>query len=412
MALLPRTLANGCVVCLVLRDYGPSNFGAIVSDNGGGCEKGRNLVLDDFPHMIEHRYMMHGFALTMGSVFGHKLAIGILKKCKAIVTTVTSGQKLTNWLRAQIADLKKTAAYKHLAWLVQAATTRFTSVYNCMRSVLHLEIALRNVVSNNRQQLTNRDASERQKALVKVVEDRAFWSDLAVLTPVAKPFNKEVSCTSHKWDSLGLVLAPTGMASGRRSLTRPHRAEAELEAASEATGGIVPMVTDQRAGACRLLYTVSKMGLVRSHNRVSPPEDEEFKPKEVKDPGPSKQRSKVDDTDMGPLEVSDLDLYRACNPAPSAQQSATRTEEELEASLTAARELEAEEDMRFVANAETFTQMMLNIELEYDLASPIWEGEYVTMDTAPEIPALGQEDDAVPLDVDRDDLFAKLTQGM
>ncbi|KAL0022347.1 hypothetical protein WJX77_002773 [Trebouxia sp. C0004] len=133
---------------------------------------------------------------------------------------------------------------------------------------------------------------------------------------------------------------------------------------------------------------------------VSPPEDEEFKPKEVKDPGPSKQRSKVDDTDMGPLEVSDLDLYRACNPAPSAQQSATRTEEELEASLTAARELEAEEDMRFVANAETFTQMMLNIELEYDLASPIWEGEYVTMDTAPEIPALGQEDDAVPLDVD------------
>ncbi|DBA90676.1 TPA: hypothetical protein ACH3X1_003893 [Trebouxia sp. C0004] len=72
--------------------------------------------------------------------------------------------------------------------------------------------------------------------------------------------------------------------------------------------------------------TVSKMGLVRSHNRVSPPEDEEFKPKEVKDPGPSKQRSKVDDTDMGPLEVSDLDLYRACNPAPSAQQSASQAE--------------------------------------------------------------------------------------
>ena len=59
--------------------------------------------------------------------------------------------------------------------------------------------------------------------------------------------------------------------------------------------------------------------------------------------------------------------------------------------------------------------MMLNIELDYDLGSPIWEGEYVTMDTAPEIPALGQEDDAVPIDVDRDiidDLFAKLTQGM
>ncbi|KAL0036341.1 hypothetical protein WJX77_003254 [Trebouxia sp. C0004] len=355
--------------------------------------------------MIEHRCMMHGFALTMGSVFGHK---------------------------AQIADLKKAAAYKHLTWLVQAATTRFTSVYNCMRFVLHLETALRNVVSNNRQQLTNRDASERQKALVKVVEDRAFWSDLAVLTPVAEPFNKEVGCTSHNCDSLGLVPAPWLQGFVQQGWS--------VEGAKDEGYGLLcapPM------GPLRNRFnedTVSKMGLVRSHNRVSPPEDVEFKPKEVKDPGPSKQRSKVAGADMGPVEVSDLDLYRAYNPAPSAQQSASQaehpaaidrttdasaegqggndeeaaaqTEEELEASLTAARELEAKEDMRFVANAETFTQMMLNIELEYDLASPIWEGEYVTTDTAPEIPALGQEDDAVPLDVDRDDLFAKLTQGM
>ena len=100
-----------------------------------------------------------------------------------------------------------------------------------------------------------------------------------------------------------------------------------------------------------------------------------------------------------------MDLYKAYNPAPSPQQSASQdehpaaidlttdasaegqrgneeetaaqTEEELEASLTAARDLEAEEDMRFVANAETFTQMVLNIELEYDLASPILLGRRV-----------------------------------
>ena len=34
------------------------------------------------------------------------------------------------------------------------------------------------------------------------------------------------------------------------------------------------------------------------------------------------------------------------------------------------------------------------------------------MDAALAIPALGQKEDAVPLDVDRDDLFAKLSQGM
>ena len=94
------------------------------------------------------------------------------------------------------------------------------------------------------------------------------------------------------------------------------------------------------------------------------------------------------------------------------KEAAAQTEEELEASLTDVLELEAQEDLRFMENAGTFTQMMLDNELDYDLDSPIWEGEYVTMDTAPEIPALGQEDDAVPIDVDRDDLFAKLTQGM
>ena len=52
----------------------------------------------------------------------------------------------------------------------------------------------------------------------------------------------------------------------------------------------------------------------------------EFKPKEVKDPGPSKQRSKVAGADMAPVEVLDLDLYKAYNPAPPAEQSASQAE--------------------------------------------------------------------------------------
>ncbi|KAL3144250.1 hypothetical protein ABBQ32_004024 [Trebouxia sp. C0010 RCD-2024] len=68
----------------VLTEYGPEHFGAIVSDNGGGCERGRMLVTDKYPHLLGHRCMMHGFALTMGSVFGHPWAAGILKACKAL----------------------------------------------------------------------------------------------------------------------------------------------------------------------------------------------------------------------------------------------------------------------------------------------------------------------------------------
>ena len=75
-----------------------------------------------------------------------------------------------------------------------------------MRSVLHLETTLKGVVSNNRQHLTNKDASARQKALVKVVEDRAFWSDLAVLTPHAEPFNKVCFCRQLTFKVSGRVV--------------------------------------------------------------------------------------------------------------------------------------------------------------------------------------------------------------
>lgn len=39
----------------VMEKFGPKNFGAIVSDNGGGCEKGRLLVKEAYPHIIVQR---------------------------------------------------------------------------------------------------------------------------------------------------------------------------------------------------------------------------------------------------------------------------------------------------------------------------------------------------------------------
>ncbi|KAL0021489.1 hypothetical protein WJX77_000008 [Trebouxia sp. C0004] len=55
---------------IVLEEFGPENFGAVVSDNGGGCENGRKLTKEKYPHVAIQRCMMHGFALIMGSVFG------------------------------------------------------------------------------------------------------------------------------------------------------------------------------------------------------------------------------------------------------------------------------------------------------------------------------------------------------
>ncbi len=110
---------------------------------------------------------MHGFTLVMASVFGFPWAAAILKSCKKLVRTVNASHNLTNWLRDEIKSLKKLPAYKHLTWLVQAATTRCTTLYNCIRSVLEFKTAIENVVRAHKAKLTKSDASDAQKALVR-----------------------------------------------------------------------------------------------------------------------------------------------------------------------------------------------------------------------------------------------------
>jgi len=86
---------------------------------------------------------MHGFALIMGSVFGHSWAVKVLKQCQKLVTSTKASHKLRHWLRTEMDLLKLSdpVLYKDLTWLVLAATTRFSSTYNCMLSVLRLQQA-------------------------------------------------------------------------------------------------------------------------------------------------------------------------------------------------------------------------------------------------------------------------------
>ncbi|DBA89369.1 TPA: hypothetical protein ACH3X1_016230 [Trebouxia sp. C0004] len=41
---------------IVLEEFGPENFGAVVSDNGGGCENGRKLTKEKYPHLAIQRF--------------------------------------------------------------------------------------------------------------------------------------------------------------------------------------------------------------------------------------------------------------------------------------------------------------------------------------------------------------------
>lgn len=154
---------------------------------------------------------MHGFALMMGSVFGHKWAAIVLKQCQKLVTVTKASHKLRFWLRTEMDLLKLSdhVLYKDLTWLVTIATTCFSSTYNCMLSVLRLQQAFQNMLQKHQLELNGRKATAGMTAAVK---SKVFWKDLNILTPIAKPFNQvcntESLCGAHLFtqDLSGMVL--------------------------------------------------------------------------------------------------------------------------------------------------------------------------------------------------------------
>ncbi|DBA97102.1 TPA: hypothetical protein ACH3X1_014873 [Trebouxia sp. C0004] len=141
---------------IVLEEFGPENFGAVVSDNGGGCENGRKLTKEKYPHLAIQRH----------------------------------------WLRTEMDLLKLSdlVLYKGLTWLVVAATTRFSSTCNCMLSVLRLQQAFNNMLQKHEAELTGSKATAGQTAAVKIIKSKVFWRDLDILAPIAKPFNQACIC--------------------------------------------------------------------------------------------------------------------------------------------------------------------------------------------------------------------------
>ena len=87
-----------------------------------------------------------------------------------------------------------------------------------------------------------------------------------------------------------------------------------------------------------------------------------------------------------------------------------QTEEELEKSLHSAREREAAEKLTLPTWwTPTFKfQLHSDIQMQYGLTAPSWEGQYVILRADAPIPAFGQADQAVGVHVDRNALYLRL----
>ncbi|KAL0032647.1 hypothetical protein WJX77_012673 [Trebouxia sp. C0004] len=86
-----------------------------------------------------------------------------------------------------------------------------------------------------------------------------------------------------------------------------------------------------------------------------------------------------------------------------------QTEDELEASLTAAMHMDLTQSHLPLDWAADSYQCQLDIELQYDLEAAVWDGQYITLEAEPEIPVFGNDEEAIG-DVNHTALYARLTQ--
>lgn len=145
---------------------------------------------------------MHGFALVMGSVMGHPWAQGIVLKCSQLVTAIKRSRLVNFQLHQEVEQLRKIPAHARMHWLVKPATTRFSTVSNCLLSVLEMEAAFRNLLSTDPQLF---DSSDTLKAAKAILQDRGFFPDLEILTPIARPFNEVKGAQCGLYASLTLL---------------------------------------------------------------------------------------------------------------------------------------------------------------------------------------------------------------
>lgn len=117
---------------------------------------------------------MHGFSLVLKSVLTYPWAKDLLLRAQQVVTYFRASHAPLAALRAAAQELKITQG------LQSSNTTRMTSSYACTSSVQQNAPAFVRMKSDSDVVISNSDVDD-------ILEDAAFWANLAKLNKVLAP---------------------------------------------------------------------------------------------------------------------------------------------------------------------------------------------------------------------------------
>jgi hypothetical protein len=148
-AVTARYLANK--VAEVINEIGSNKFIAVCTDSASNCSSMRDLIHDEFPNICGFACFVHWLNLLCKDIVNVKAIKEIVSSCDNIITAINSSTKLSSAIKEKAQSEGRTSRKVALA-----GKTRFSTIYECLRSLSAVRLDLIAVVSTDKTLVSKR----------------------------------------------------------------------------------------------------------------------------------------------------------------------------------------------------------------------------------------------------------------
>ena len=171
----------------VINGIGVDRISAIVSDNASNVRNACKIIQEKFPRIENIRCIAHAINLIACDIIKEKFGDRLLR----CVNTLTSFFKNSHQAGSKLAQLIKEKRING-GGLKLYCKTRWTTASESVNSVINLESALEEFVTNYHQSTTANDR------ITTIIRSQNFFSDLRVLSFILEPLRKAVLALESK----------------------------------------------------------------------------------------------------------------------------------------------------------------------------------------------------------------------
>ena len=153
---------------------------AIVSDNGANVASARRLICSKYKKIINIRCVAHCYNLISKDIIQHTFAKRMIQRANRIVQFFKKSYKAAAILKEKIRQHEISGG-----GLKTYVETRWTTVHECVSSIVRLKSCLEEIRDNNPEVITT-------PAILTILHSRGFFHDMQHLSEVLLPIKNAI----------------------------------------------------------------------------------------------------------------------------------------------------------------------------------------------------------------------------